>query len=162
MDPFFAWIEEGALNDFLTESSSIFVFPSILVLHALGMGLLVGTHFAIALRMLGVAPRVPLRSMAGFIPVARLGLIINVFSGILLLISYPTKALTNPLFFVKLSLIALALLVFANIKKDIFVKDAPPREPSTRKAVLLIFLWAATIAAGRFLAYTYTRLTVFH
>jgi hypothetical protein len=160
MTPFFAWVEESALNNFLTETNSVFVFPAILVLHAIGMALLVGTHAAIALRVLGIAPRMPLAAMASFLPIARIGLGVNVFSGVLLLISYPAKALTNPLFYAKLSLIVLALFVFAKIKRDAFV--SPSQIPGKRYAALLLILWAATIAAGRFLAYTYTRLTAYH
>ena len=37
------------------------------------------------------------------------GFWINAVSGVLLLIAYPTKALTNPLFYVKLVLIAIGL-----------------------------------------------------
>ena len=160
MTPFFAWIEESALNNFLTETNSVFVFPAVLVLHAIGMALLVGTHAAIGLRVLGVAPRIPLAAMASFLPAAKIGLALNVFSGVLLLISYPAKALTNPFFYAKLSLIVLALFVFASIKKDAFV--TPSHDPSKRSAALLLFLWASTIAAGRFLAYTYTRMTAYH
>jgi hypothetical protein len=46
--------------------------------------------------------------MARFLPLLWLAFAINVISGILLLIAYPTKALTNPLFYVKLCLVALA------------------------------------------------------
>jgi len=162
MDSFFTWIEDSRLNDFLTETNSVFVFPAILVLHAIGMAFLVGTHAAIALRILGVAPGVPLFAMKGFLSAARAGLVLNVFSGVLLLISYPTKALTNPLFYAKLGLIAAALMLFAAIKNDVFTDNGAATNPDRRKAILLLILWAAAIAAGRFLAYTYTRLTVLH
>ena len=42
MDPFFIWLEQSALSSFLTQTDSVFVFPAILVLHAVGMALLVG------------------------------------------------------------------------------------------------------------------------
>jgi hypothetical protein len=164
MDPFFLWVEESALARFILESNSVFVFPAILVLHAVGMALLVGTNLAIGFRILGVAPRVPLSAMAPFVRFAWIGLGINVFSGILLLIAYPTKALTNPLFYFKMSFVATALIIFVMIKNSVFaggpVFDAGIRDK--RLAVALVLLWASTIAAGRFLAYTYTRLTVFH
>ena len=168
MDPFFTWVEDGALSTFLRESISPFVFPGMLVLHAVGMALLVGTHAALALRILGLAPRVPLSAMAPFVPVAWIGLGVNVFSGVLLLIAYPTKALTNPLFAVKMSFVVLALVVFAAIKRRVFsgAPDSSPPGASTvhrREKILasiLLGLWVGTIMAGRFLAYTYTRLLV--
>ena len=166
MDPFFIWLEESALSNFLTQTDSVFVFPAVLVLHAVGMALLVGTHAALGFRLLGLASSIPVTAMASFIPVARVGLSINVFSGILLLIAYPTKALTNPLFYIKLSFVVLALWIFAVIGKRVFSGDTADamgaRISNKQLATLLLCLWAATIMAGRFLAYTYTRLTVFH
>lgn len=164
MDAFFLWVEESALARFILETNSVFVFPAILVLHAIGMALLVGTHLAIGLRILGVAPRVPLSAMVPFVRFAWVGLGINVFSGILLLIAYPTKALTNPLFYFKMASIVAALTVFVAIRNSVFAGvpqfDAGIRDK--RLAAALLLLWASTIAAGRFLAYTYTRLTALH
>jgi len=40
-----------------------------------------------------------------------LGLWMNVLSGIALLLAYPTKTMTNPVFYLKLGLIAAALLI---------------------------------------------------
>ena len=166
MDPFFTWIEQGALSSFIVQTDSVFVFPAILTLHAVGMSLLVGTHAAIGFRILGIAHKAPITALASFVPVARIGLGLNVFSGVLLLIGYPTKALTNPLFYVKLTLVVLALTTFSIVSKRVFASDtAPamfPRVSNKMLAALLILLWASTIIAGRFLAYTYTRLTVFH
>lgn len=166
MDPFFIWIEQGALSSFIVQTDSVFVFPAILTLHAVGMSFLVGTHAAIGFRILGIARNVPIAAMASFVPVARIGLGLNVFSGVLLLIGYPTKALTNPLFYLKLTLIVLALTTFSFISRRVFSGETTPainpRVSNKTLAALLICLWASVIIAGRFLAYTYTRLTVFH
>jgi len=48
------------------------------------------------------------------------GFWIQVVSGILLLIAYPTKALTNLDFYIKLTLIALAVTMMRTIKKRVF------------------------------------------
>ncbi len=93
------------------------------------------------------------------LPVMWFGLWMNVLSGIALLIAYPTKALTNPLFYLKLGLIAVALMILRTLVRRIH----PVRPiPATTKALAVASLmaWAATISAGRFLAYTCTRLTV--
>lgn len=166
MDPFFIWIEEGALSSYIIQTPSVLAFPAILVLHAVGMALLVGTHAAIGFRILGIAGKAPIAAMASFVPVARIGLGLNVFSGVLLLIAYPTKALTNPLFYFKLTLVVLALMTFSVIGRRVFSGEAAPaltpRISNKTLAALLIVSWVATIIAGRFLAYTYTRLTAFH
>ena len=92
------------------------------------------------------------------------GFWVNAFSGVLLLIAYPTKALTNPLFFVKLSFIAAGLLVAKIIRRELMSGSvganatAPPRLRLLAAASLLI--WVVSITTGRLLAYTCSRLTV--
>ena len=110
MEALFIWIETSPLSLWVRgESGWHMAFPIIIVFHALGMGFLVGVALAINGRVLGLAPQVPLGKFRQFLPVAMLALVVNVISGILLLIGYPTKALTNPVFYLKLLCIALAL-----------------------------------------------------
>lgn len=158
MDPFFSWIEHWALSVWIRESLSIFAFPAILTLHTLGLALLVGANAAIDLRILGVAKSMPLAPLERFFPLAWGGFWVNVVSGVLLLIAYPAKALTNPLFFVKLTLIAFAAWTAVAIRRAVF--RTPQRDPSRgrRLAAASLFLWTAAIVSGRLLAYTYTRL----
>ena len=149
MDPFFIWLEATAISTWVRESTSVFAFPGILSLHALGMGLVAGLNAAIALRILGIAPQVPFPEIKRFLPVMWFGFWLNAVSGVLLLLAYPTKALTNPVFYLKLFLIALA--VTSAVK-------AATKE-SRLWASLSLAGWTGAITAGRLLAYTYTRLT---
>ena len=148
MNTFFIWLEASGLSTWIRESPSVFAFPSILALHAVGMGLAAGLSAAIALRILGVAPQVPFAGIAGFVPVMWFGFWLNAASGVALLIAYPTKALTNPVFYLKLALIALA--VTGSVK-------AMPKGSKFWASVSLAG-WTGAITAGRLLAYTYTRL----
>ncbi|MEO6377499.1 MAG: hypothetical protein ABIO37_05680 [Caulobacteraceae bacterium] len=164
MDPFFGWLEATALSTWIRETQSILGFQAIVVLHTLGMGLLAGTSAAIDLRILGAARRIPLPAMEGFFPVFWTGLAINVFSGVLLLIAYPTKAMTNPLFYLKLTLIGLAVWAVLAIRARVLrgplggEVDQPARAKFL--AALSLALWVGAITAGRLLAYTHTRLLV--
>ena len=92
-------------------SPSLFAFPGILAAHTIGLGLLVGLSAAFDLRLLGVAPNIPPIAFARFLPMMWFGLWLNVVTGLALLLAYPTKALTNPVFYLKLSLIAGGLLI---------------------------------------------------
>ncbi len=83
-------------------------------------------------------------------------LAINVFSGVSLLIAYPTKALTNPLFYIKLALIAAALFGLRWMRRNVFGPYLPAS--AKRIAALSILAWVCAIFAGRWLAYTYTKL----
>lgn len=132
----------------MRESPSVFAFPMILAAHTIGLGLLAGIDIAHKLRVLGAAPRVPEAEFNRFLPLMWLGLWMNVASGIALFVGYPTKATTNELFYLKLSLIAVAVVL-------VKVSRRPNRRAPRTLAILSIACWVATIAAGRLLAYTY-------
>lgn len=158
-DPFFRWLESTAVSVWINESPSLFAFPGILAAHTIGLGLLAGLNSALDLRLLGIARSIPPATLMRLLPVMWFGLWVNVLTGIALLIAYPTKALTNPLFYVKLGLIAVALVLLRTIVRRIHPTQPIPRM-TKMLAVASLLAWAATIAAGRFLAYTCTRLTV--
>ena len=152
-----AWIEATPFSIWLRESPSFFAFPLMLSLHAIGMGLAAGINGALALRLLGAAAAVPVEELRRFFPVMWFGFWINALSGIALLIAYPTKALTNPVFYLKITLIAAALVISRTITRRAFAgRTADSCAPSLRRlAVLSLSAWSLAIVAGRLLAYTY-------
>jgi hypothetical protein len=154
---FLAWFERTQLSIFIREEW--WVFPSILSIHSVGMGLSAGASIADALRMLGVAPRVPLDSLVKFIPLVWIGFIANVISGIALLFGYPAKGLTNWVFYAKLALLGGGLWLIQVIVRDVLKNDdysaGPLPSKFKRQAILLLLLWIGVITTGRFLAYTH-------
>ena len=158
------WIERTGLSLWIREGS-LWAFPIILILHTVGLAFLVGANVALDVRLLGFARGVPLRSMLPFFTPMWLGFWVNAVSGVLLLITYPTKALTNPLFYVKLGLIATGVVHAEWVRRAIrrapaFGEDAGFR-PSRLLAAGALTCWLAAIAAGRLLAYTYSHLMAF-
>ena len=167
IDPFLAWVESTALSQWIIGSPSMFAFPGILALHAIGMAFAVGISVVLDLRILGVARGIPLVEIRRFIPVLWLGFWLNAVSGFLLLVGYPTKALTNPVFHLKLLLIGAAMVLLVRIGRTVFdgsAQDAESDPVSSRRlrrlAIISLVCWTCAITAGRLLAYTYTRLTV--
>ncbi|MDR0780119.1 MAG: hypothetical protein LBF16_05420 [Pseudomonadales bacterium] len=163
MNAFFIWLESSSLSLWVRgESGADMAFPVIISLHAIGMGFLAGIASMINLRILGVAPKVPLGCLAAFLPVAWLALAINVVSGVLLLVGYPTKALTNWVFYVKLLCLAGALWGFLHLRRQVLLAPTPLSAARLvayqRVAALATLLWVAAIVAGRLLAYTYIHL----
>jgi hypothetical protein len=159
VDPFLAFIENSALSEAIRGSESLLAFPGIITVHALGLGFLAGGSAAINLRILGFAPGISLKAMGRFLPVVWLAFAANAVSGTLLLIAYPTKALTNPLFYIKLCLVALAMGLVYRIGRTVLRNpDGAPSVAATGKILALASLatWIAVIMAGRFLAYTHT------
>src|SRR5215210_4436859 len=102
-------IEQTGLSKWIRNSESPFGFYFILLCHTIGLSLLVGANAVVDLRILGVASPLPIKPLKQLFGIMWLGLGINVTTGLLLLTGYPTKALTNPDFYVKLSFIALAV-----------------------------------------------------
>jgi hypothetical protein len=165
MDPFFLWLESTWISTWVRESLSVFGFPMILAYHTIGMGFVAGLSSAMDLRILGVARHVPLLELKRFLPVMWAGFWLNAASGLLLLLGYPTKALTNPVFYIKLAFLAFAIVILRAISKSVLgdpqfdLGEIPAR--GKRLAQASLFCWAGAIFAGRLLAYTYTRLTTY-
>ena len=168
IDPFLAWVESTTLSQWVVGSPSLFAFPGILTFHAIGMGFAAGISAALDLRILGVAPGVPLAEMRRFMPFLWAGFWMNAVSGVLLLIGYPTKALTNPVFYLKLTLIGVAMTLLVRISRRAFddtpaaAQDSGAWQSLRRLAIVSLVCWAGAITAGRLLAYTYHRLTQLH
>jgi hypothetical protein len=163
MDPFLAFIEGSELSNWIRGSDSLFAFPAIITLHTIGMGFLAGGSAAIDLCILGFAPGISLKAMRRFLPLLWLAFAVNAVSGVLLLIAYPTKALTNPVFYVKVCLIALAVWLVHRIGRTVLrVPDAgqnassdPLAQHARLPAITSLAAWIALITAGRLLAYTH-------
>jgi hypothetical protein len=156
-DLFLLWFESTAFSTWVRESPSIFAFPMILAVHTIGLGLLAGLNTALDLRVLGIAKAIPVEAFRRFLPVMWLGLWLNVSTGILLVIAYPTKALTNPVFYLKLALIAVALLILSTVRQRALTEGAPPKTVKAL-AVWSLACWAGVITTGRLLAYTHNHL----
>jgi hypothetical protein len=158
VDTFLAWIEDGTLSNLIRGSESIFAFPAIITLHTIAMGFLAGGSVAIDLRIIGFAPSIPLKPMERFFPLLWLALTLSVVTGILLVIAYPTKALTNPVFYLKLGLVVIALWLVHRIGATVLrAPDAGHKAVATRGRMLALAslgAWMAVITAGRLLAYT--------
>jgi hypothetical protein len=82
---------------------------------------------------------------------------LNASTGVILFMSEATTKSTQPIFYIKLTLIAAALWNTDIIRRGI-VKDgavgAPLNSPRYRRlAVLSLVLWAGAITAGRLMAY---------
>lgn len=131
------------------------VFPTILVFHSLSMGLMAGIGVVSALRALGFAQQIPIAMLRKFQPLLWLGFLVAAASGLLLLAGYPAKALTNPLFFVKLLMLAGAIWLTARLTSRERRVLSQGQSPARLPALIAIGLWCAVIASGRFLAYTH-------
>jgi hypothetical protein len=153
-----SWLESTWLSTTLRDSPNVFVYPTVLAFHTLGLAFLVGISSAISLRILGVAPEVPLGPLRKFVPLMWLGFVVNALSGILLLLIEPTKFLTMLDFYIKLVAIAGAAVCSRLLYWRRFRLPAKPdKAPLTARdkflASAVLVLWGAAITAGRLTAY---------
>jgi hypothetical protein len=152
------WLENTPLSTTLRDSPNVFLYPTILAFHTLGLAFFVGISSAISLRVLGVARVLPLAPFRKFYPVMWLGFLFNAVSGTLLLVIEPTKFLTMVDFYVKLLAIAGAvlcnrLLYVRHFKNPAPVDPDPLPARDRAIATATLFFWAAAITAGRLTAY---------
>jgi hypothetical protein len=150
-------LEQSSFSQWVTGSSSIFAFPMILLLHTIGMGVVVGINAGIDLRILGLAPALPLAPMEKFFPLLWIGFSINAATGTILLVADATTKLTNPDFYVKMVFIGLAIVNLQMLRSRVFRDPFIDKKPFSSNAKLLaltsMIFWLGAITSGRLLAY---------
>jgi len=158
MDPILAFVEGSDFSTWI-RGDSMLAFPTIITLHTICMGILAGASAAIDLRILGVASGIPLGPLRRFYPLMWIALAVNALTGVLMVIGYPTKQLTNPLFYIKLSLVALAVWLVYRIGADVLDAAKSGEKALTARAKGLaaasLAAWGGLIVAGRLLEYTH-------
>jgi hypothetical protein len=147
---FLETIERSGLSTWIRESESAYAYYFVLVVHNIGLALLVGTCGVLGARLLGFVPELPFAPLRRFFTFIWIGFWLNVVSGLFLLLAYPTKALTNPLFYVKLALVAVGVWTLRRIERDVEVRRS--------LALWMLGSWLGVLTAGRALAYTATYL----
>jgi hypothetical protein len=154
---FLASIENSALAAWVRESSSLWAYPTILFLHTVGLGFLVGLNAAIDLRILGVARRLPLAPMESFYKIMWAAFWVIAMSGSLLLMADATTKLTSRVFYIKMAFVFLAVVNMVLIRRRVFRAPAIDTAPVARfgraLAVASLLLWVGAITAGRLMAY---------
>ncbi len=149
-------IENLGYSTWVRESPSKFAYPTVLLLHVIGMGTAAGLGALISLRLLGISPKLPLRPLESLIPLIWGAFWVNVITGTSLLMASATKRAVDPLFYIKLVFIAAGLTMLHRIRKNVFGRlgpsDSPP-EGSKTLAWANLVCWMGVITAGRLLAY---------
>src|SRR5689334_16908181 len=150
-------LEGSSLSSWLRESQSLWAFPFVLAVHTVGLGLIVGSTVVVDLRILGGASRIPLKPLERFFSIMWLGLALNTISGLMLFAKEATTVGISGVFWVKITLIALAVVVLMRIKARVFDDPMVDKRPISNNvralALLSIILWTGAITAGRLMAY---------
>lgn len=153
------FIENSGFATWVRETPSVLGYSTVLALHTFGMAFLVGLSGAIALRVLGVLPELPLKPLERFFPLIVLGFWVNAVTGVVLAMLSARSLAANPDFWVKLVAIVCAILGLRRLKAYAF--DDPAHAgteplPTGAKvwAAAMLTCWAIAVLAGRLTAYS--------
>jgi hypothetical protein len=155
---FLDWLDNSGVVIWLRESPSVLAYPTILAFHTFSLALLVGMSCAVALRTLGVAASLPLAPLDRFFRLMWIGLYISVASGVLLLASDARGFLTNPVFYIKMAAVAVAVVAVRVLRTTVFGEAARPDQDLVSRdgrvvARAVLVSWLVALTAGRLTAY---------
>ena len=143
---------------------SLWLYPSVEIVHITGIALLFGSVAMLDLRLLGFSKGVSVKSLARHaLPWAAASFVLIVPSGLLMFTAHAGDFISSPVFVIKMCLIMAAALNAALFHAITFrtadvwdseeMRKLPP-PPSARIAgAVSLALWVSVIACGRLLAY---------
>src|SRR5262245_26046123 len=150
-------IENTAFCTWVRNSGSLWAYPGIILAHTIGLAIVVGLSAVVDLRLLGVGSEMPIKPLERAFPLIWFGFWINAISGTILLAADATTKLINPVFYVKMGFITLAVIVTVAIRRTLFKGQTLEGAPVPRLGRILasasLLLWLAAITAGRLMAY---------
>lgn len=158
LEPLAATLQASGLSE--TLRASAWLYPLVNTGHVVGIALLFGAIVTLDLRLLGGFRAVPLEPLAtALVPVAITGLLLALATGALLFATRPLDYVVEPLFAIKLALLAAAVLNALWLRVDPHWRrlgaalGVPPRPGWRWHAALSVLLWLGVITAGRLIGY---------
>jgi uncharacterized membrane protein len=125
--------------------------------HFFGFALIFGTVLLVSLRVLGFAKSVPFSAMHRLLPLGFCGVLMNVFSGMLILQADSGRYLNNITFVPKIAAIGIGgiAVLYFTLSERVWAVGPGEDAPASAKAmaVLILLAWATVIMGGRLLAY---------
>ena len=157
--PLFHWLQSQEFATALRESS--LVYPVVMTTHLAAIALFGGMILVADLRLLGLAmkDRPVTDVVAGLRVWKRIGFVIMVTMGFLLLAAKAELYYPNPYYWLKMTLLALvgvhALVFHRSVYGNLKAIDSAPQIPGIAKtaAAISLILWIGLVCAGRWIAY---------
>ena len=153
-----AWLESTGIAVAMREWT--WLYPIVEIAHIIGFVVLVGSAFLFDLRLLGVSRGLPVTDLARhLLRWSRLSILVVVPTGFLMFMTNATKMAENPVFRLKLLLIAFAginaLVFHLGTAKSASNWNVDMPSPSAAKlsATFSLLAWSAVISCGRLIAF---------
>lgn len=149
--PVFEWLQHTYVGETIRHSATL--IATLEIVHLIGLTLLLGAVLMVDLSLLGWG--------IGQYPVARIarelnkwtlaGLAIMLASGPLILVSEAVRCFKTPAFWIKMALLAAAVIFYFTIHRKTALADPPP--PNAKLvASLSLALWVGVALAGKAIA----------
>jgi putative copper export protein len=149
------WLYASALSQAIQNTP--WVIPALQSVHILALSILFGAALMVNLGALGVIGRGeagPAALCRRYVPWIWLALGVLAITGSLLVISEPERALSNPMFWTKLAVLALACGLTVAMARTSRERTVPAATaPARLLAIAGLAAWLAVIVCGRWIAY---------
>ncbi len=144
-------------SQWVKNAPTIWAFPTILIVHTLGMSIVAGVSAMLSLVVLGYWPAAPMKPFARAFPLLWFGFGINAVTGTMMLVADATTKLTTLDFYLKMVFVFAGLYVLIQMRRQVFEDPQLDRAPVSGNAKMLAWAsmacWFGAIVSGRLLAY---------
>src|SRR5215471_15796812 len=121
------WLEMLPLSVWVHESTSIWAQPTVMTLHTMGMGVLVGACWVLDLRLLGISKTVPLSAFRWVFRAVAVGLFVNLVAGFLLFMQRATTWGTSLPFLVKMTFVVASVATLVPLRSYVLQSGSEQR-----------------------------------
>ena len=157
MNSLYDWMVQTPINDLVMGYP--WTWPALETFHFLGLCLLIGAVLIMDLRLIGFQSTIPLRAVHALMPIAIVGFVVNLITGLGFLFGDAHLYAPNWAFWAKMGLVFLAginfLYFYFKVEpglEKLGPHDATPMIAKTVGALSLAF-WFGVLAFGRLLPY---------
>jgi hypothetical protein len=160
LSEFCTWLATTPLSH--TIQTAGWIIPALQTIHILSVAVVFSSAILVDLRIWRLLQRdVPLPEVTRrFLPAIWPVLLILLITGSLLIVGEPRRSLLNSTFYVKMALLAVAIMLTAGLQRSIssspnfWDKDGRRRMAGQFAATVSILVWCGILFAGRWIAYT--------
>ena len=157
MKEFLVLLEQSAFGSWVRDAPTIWAFPTILVLHTIGMAVVAGGAAMLSLIVLGFWPEAPIKPFGRVFPYLWIGFGVNAVTGTMMLVADASTKLTTLDFYIKMAFVFAGFFLLIRMRRQIFGDPQVDYAPLPGNAKLLAWAslacWFGAITAGRLLAY---------
>jgi hypothetical protein len=161
MDGFVEWL--AATKASAVIQNFAWIIPAVQCIHILAISVVMSSTLLLNLRLVGIVGGGESKDVftRRYLPWVWSALVVLLLSGSILIVGEPHRDLINPTFWIKMSLVLLAIFLTAVLELPV-LQNAHFWESKIRRVLVrplaagAICCWIAIALCGRWIAYTYT------